>query len=210
MSPRLRIGLTGGIASGKSTVAQRFLELGVPVIDADESARSVVACGSPGLAEVIRAFGTNMLTENGELDRRALRNLIFADPERRRELESILHPLIQADMESRAAAAVGPYVVMAIPLLVEGGRRDRVHRLLVVDVDEQTQLQRLMARDGGTRQQAEAILAAQASRASRLKAADDVLLNAGTVPDLRHAVDQLHQRYLSLSETLAARDGHLT
>jgi dephospho-CoA kinase len=210
MAPRLRIGLTGGIASGKSTVAQRFLELGVPVIDADESARSVVASGSPGLAEVIRTFGTNMLTENGELDRRALRNLIFADPERRRELESILHPLIQADMESRAAASVGPYVVMAIPLLVEGGRRDRVHRLLVVDVDEQTQLQRLMARDGGTRQQAEAILAAQASRASRLKAADDVLLNAGTVPDLRHAVDQLHQRYLSLSETLAARDGHLT
>jgi dephospho-CoA kinase len=99
---------------------------------------------------------------------------------------------------------------MAIPLLVEGGRRDRVHRLLVVDVDEQTQLQRLMARDGGTHQQAEAILAAQASRASRLKAADDVLLNAGTVQDLRHAVDQLHQRYLSLSETLAARDGHLT
>jgi dephospho-CoA kinase len=210
MAPRLRIGLTGGIASGKSTVAQRFLELGVPVIDADESARSVVASGSPGLAEVIRTFGTNMLTENGELDRRALRNLIFADPERRRELESILHPLIQADMESRAAASVGPYVVMAIPLLVEGGRRDRVHRLLVVDVDEQTQLQRLMARDGGTHQQAEAILAAQASRASRLKAADDVLLNAGTVQDLRHAVDQLHQRYLSLSETLAARDGHLT
>jgi dephospho-CoA kinase len=210
MAPRLRIGLTGGIASGKSTVARRFAELGVPVIDADESARSVVASGSPGLAGVIRAFGTSMLTENGELDRRALRNLIFADPQRRRELESMLHPLIQADMERRAAASVGPYVVMAIPLLVEGGGSDRVHRLLVVDVDEHTQVQRLMARDGGTRQQAEAMLAAQASRARRLKSADDVLLNAGTVADLRHAVDQLHQRYLSLSETLAAHDGHLT
>ena len=190
MAPRVRIGLTGGIASGKSTVARRFAELGVPVIDADESARSVVASGSPGLAGVIRAFGTSMLTENGELDRRALRNLIFADPQRRRELESMLHPLIEADMERRAAASVGPYVVMAIPLLVEGGGRARVHRLLVVDVDGHPQVQRLMARDGGTRQQAEAMLAAQASRARRLKSADDVLLNAGTVGDLRHAVDQ--------------------
>jgi dephospho-CoA kinase len=210
MPPRLRIGLTGGVASGKSTVARRFVELGVPVIDADESARAVVVPGSPGLARVIHAFGAHMLTTQGDLDRRALRDLIFADAERRRELESILHPLIQADMENRAAASVGPYVVLAIPLFVEGGRRDRIHRLLVVDVDEPTQVQRLVARDGGTRRQAEAMLAAQASRASRLKAADDVLANAGTIAELRHAVDQLHQRYLCLSEALAARDGHLT
>jgi dephospho-CoA kinase len=191
-------------------VARRFVELGVPVIDADESARAVVVPGSPGLAQVIHVFGAHMLTTQGDLDRRALRDLIFADAERRRDLESILHPLIQADMENRAAAAVGPYVVLAIPLLVEGGRRDRVHRQLVVDVDEPTQVQRLVARDGGTRRQAEAIVAAQASRASRLKAADDVLLNAGTIAELRHAVDQLHQRYLCLSETLGGPDGHLT
>jgi len=210
MIPRLRIGLTGGVASGKSTVARRFGQLGIPVIDADESARSVVACETPGLARVIQAFGKNMLTEKNELDRPKLRELIFADPERRRELESILHPLIQADMESRAAACAGAYVVLAIPLLVEGGRRDRVHRLLVVDADERTQVERLMARDGGTREQAESILAAQASRASRLKAADDIIRNTGTVADLRHAVDQLHQRYLSLSETMAGGGDELT
>ena len=210
MPSRLRIGLTGGIASGKSTVAQRFRELGVPVIDADESAREVVAPGTPGLAAIVRAFDANLLTQSGELDRRALRNVIFADPERRQELESILHPLIQADMERVAAGAAGPYLVMAIPLLVEGTSRDRVHRILVVDVDENVQLQRLMARDGGTLQEAQAILAAQASRARRLNAATDVLANAGTVPELRHSVDQLHQRYLSMADTLGAADGQVT
>jgi dephospho-CoA kinase len=210
IAPRLRIGLTGGIASGKSTVAQRFHELGVPVIDADESARRVVEPGTPGLARVVQRFGPSILTPRGELDRRGLRSLIFADPERRRDLEAILHPLIGADMEARTAQANGPYMVLAIPLLVESGRRDRIHRLLVVDVDEATQLKRLMDRDGSTRQEAEAILAAQASRASRLEAADDVVENSGTVAVLRHAIDQLHQRYLSLSETVAARDGQLT
>jgi dephospho-CoA kinase len=199
MAPRLRIGLTGGIASGKSTVAQRFLELGVPVIDADESARWVVAPGTPGLAEVLRRFGANLLTGSGELDRGALRHVIFADPERRRELESILHPLIRADMEHRAGVSMGPYLVMAIPLLIEGGARDRVDRILVVDVPEGTQLERVMARDGGSPEQARAILAAQASRESRIKAADDVLLNSGTVPELRQAVDALHERYLKLA-----------
>jgi dephospho-CoA kinase len=199
MAPRLRIGLTGGIASGKSTVAQRFAELGVPVIDADVSARWVVAPGQPGLKEVVKTFGSGILLPTGELDRRALRDLVFADPQRRRELESILHPLIRADMERRAASSVGPYLVMAIPLLVEGEGRGHLDRVLVVDVDDQTQLERLMARDGGTLEQARAILAAQASRASRLKAADDVLVNSGTVSDLQREVGQLHQRYLDLS-----------
>ncbi len=211
MGRRLRIGLTGGIASGKSTVARRFQELGVPVIDADDSARRVVAPGTAGLAGVVGRFGRAILTAEGELDRPAMRRMIFADAAKRRELEGILHPLIQADMHARAAAAAGPYVVFAIPLLVEGGgARERVDRILVIDSDEQTQIDRLLARDGGTRPEAEAIIAAQADRESRLKAADDVLSNAGSVRDLRHAVDQLHQRYLSLSECLAARDGHLT
>jgi dephospho-CoA kinase len=200
MGRRLRIGLTGGVASGKSTVAQRFMELGVPVIDADAAARAVVAPGKPGLAAVSERFGPRVLTANSELDRRALRDLIFKDPGSRRDLEAILHPLIRADMEESAEAAVGPYVVMAIPLLIEGGSRDRVDRILVVDVDEVVQLQRVIARDRCTPEQAQAILASQASRGARLAAADDVLLNTGTVTDLRQAVDRLHTRYLQLAE----------
>ena len=207
---RLTIGLTGGIASGKSTAAQRFLELGVPVIDADESARLVVAPGQPGLGQVTHAFGTGVLTATGELDRPALRHLIFGDPQRRRELEMILHPLIRADMDRRAAAAQGPYVVLAIPLLVEGGARGRADRILVVDVPEDVQLERVMKRDGGSLTEARAILAAQSSRESRLKAADDVLVNSGTVSDLRQAVDRLHAVYLQLAAAKAAADGHFT
>jgi dephospho-CoA kinase len=200
MRRRLRIGLTGGIASGKSTVAQRFTDLGVPVIDADVAARAVVASGTPGLARVIERFGPGVLAQNGELDRRALRDLIFSNPGARRDLESILHPLIRADMERSADQAVGPYIVMAIPLLIEGGPSDRVDRILVVDVDEAVQLQRVMERDGCTAEQARAILATQAARSARLAAADDVLQNAGTVTDLRQAVDRLHERYLRLAE----------
>jgi dephospho-CoA kinase len=199
MSHRMRIGLTGGIASGKSTVAQRFIELKIPVIDADESSRFVVAPGQPGLTELIKRFGAGILTADGELDRRTLRNLIFADPQLRRDLEAILHPLIRADMERRASTAVGPYLVMAIPLLVEGGNRGRVDRILVVDIDEDMQLRRVMARDSTTPELARAILEAQASRAARLEAADDVIVNSGTVSELRQAVDSLHERYLRLA-----------
>jgi dephospho-CoA kinase len=201
MGRRLRIGLTGGIASGKSTVAQRFTELGVPVIDADIAARTVVEPGTPGFIQVIQRFGSSVVAQNGEIDRRALRDLIFGDPGLRRDLEGILHPLIRSDMEHSAELSVGPYVVMAIPLLVEGGSRERVDRILVVDVEEVVQMQRVMARDGCTEQQGRAILASQASRSARLAAADDVLLNAGTVMDLRQAVDQLHERYLHVAET---------
>jgi dephospho-CoA kinase len=201
MSPRLRIGLTGGIASGKSTVSQRFVELGVPVIDADVAARAVVLPGTPGLEQILQRFGEGILTANGELDRRALRELIFNDPASRRDLDAILHPLIRAHMESQAAAALGPYLVMAIPLLVEGGSsRERIDRVLVVDVDEDKQLERVQARDGISMQQSRAILGSQASRAARLAAADDVLLNAGTVAELRQAVDRLHQEYLKLAQ----------
>jgi dephospho-CoA kinase len=199
MVKRLRIGLTGGIASGKSTVAQRFIELGVPVIDADEASRAVVAPGTPGLAKVTARFGNGVIAENGELNRRALRDLIFSNPSSRQDLERILHPLIRAHMEQRAEAALGPYVVMSIPLLVEGDSRNRVDRILVVDSDEAVQLQRLMSRDGSTLEQARAILEAQATRSARLAVADDVLLNTGTVTDLRQGVDRLHEQYLRLA-----------
>jgi dephospho-CoA kinase len=199
MERRLRIGLTGGIASGKSTVATRFLELGVPVIDADDAARVVVEPGKPALADIIKRFGTGVVAKNGELDRRALRALIFTDSELRRDLESILHPQIRAHMEQSAEAAVGPYVVLAIPLLVEGGSRSRVDRILVVDVEESVQLQRVMARDGSSMEEARAILASQATRSARLAAADDVLPNTGSVTDLRRRIDVLHARYLEMA-----------
>lgn len=207
MAERLRVGLTGGIASGKSTVARRFSELEIPVIDADESSRSVVAPGQPGLDRVVAAFGAAVLTADGELDRRALRTLVFADPLKRQELESILHPLIRADMERRAEDALGPYLVLAIPLLVEGGGRDRggrnrVDRILVVDVPEAIQLERLVARDSVGVEEARAILAAQANRTDRLRAADDVLMNTGTVAELRREVDRLHERYLRLADAM--------
>jgi len=205
MTRPLRIGLTGGIASGKSTVTQRFAELGVPVIDADVASRNVVQPGTPGLAQVVQRFGVGVLDADGRLDRRALRNLIFKDSSLRQALDAILHPLIRADMEREAAHAQGPYVIMAIPLLVEGGSAGkRVDRVLVVDADETLQIQRLQARDGSSEDEARAILSSQATRAARLNVADDVLLNTGTVADLRQAVDRLHEQYLQLAQTLSS------
>lgn len=199
----LRIGLTGGIASGKSTVSRTFADLGVPVIDADEVAREVVAPGTPGLQSVVRRFGEQVLDSTGALNRGALRAVIFQDPQARRDLEAILHPRIRARMDDLADAAVGPYVVMAIPLLVEGGPSDRVgdrvDRILVVDTDESAQIQRVVSRDHVDEAQARAILAAQASRAQRLKVADDVLENRGSVAQLRQAVEKLHERYVAMT-----------
>jgi dephospho-CoA kinase len=198
----MRIGLTGGIASGKSIVSQRFEELGIPVIDADVAARAVVEAGMPGLARVARRFGAGILNADGALNRRALRDLIFDDPASREALDAILHPLIRGYMEERAAKVKEPYLVMAIPLLVEtGGPRERVDRVLVVDVDEAVQLERLQVRDNTSLEQARAILASQASRDARLAAADDVLLNGGTVAELRQAVDRLHEQYLKMAQS---------
>lgn len=196
---RLRIGLTGGIASGKSTVADIFRSLGVPVIDADRISRQVVEPGTAGLAAVVKRFGEDMLDADGRLDRAALRRKIYADEGARRDLETILHPLIRATMDAEAAIAPGPYVVMDIPLLVEGGRIDQVDRVLVIDVDEATQVARVVRRDGVPESQARAILAAQASREQRLRAADDVIRNDRPLPELRPAVESLHRRYLALA-----------
>ena len=206
MTRPLRIGLTGGIASGKSTVTQRFAELGVPVIDADVASRNVVEPGKPGLAQVVQRFGGGILDADGRLDRRALRNLIFEDSSLRQALDAILHPLIRAEMEREAAQATAPYVVIAIPLLVEGGSAGkRVDRVLVVDADETLQIQRLQARDRSSEEQARAILSSQATRAARLSHADDVLLNAGSVAELRQAVDRLHEQYLQLAQSSSSR-----
>jgi len=203
MPPKLRIGLTGGIASGKSTAAQRFSELGVPVIDADQASRAVVAPGTPGLLKVIERFGRAVQGSDGTLDRRSLRNLIFSDAAARADLNAILHPLIRAQMQVEMASAVGPYVVLAIPLLIEGGSaRAGVDRILVIDVDEAVQIQRLTARDGCTPDEARAVLEAQASRDARRSAADDILANTGTLVELQQGVDRLHEHYLDLASQI--------
>lgn len=194
-----RVALTGGIASGKTTVANLFAKLGVTVLDADQIARDVVELGTPALAAIRERFGAQVLDNDGRLNRRALRERVFADSESRRALEAITHPAILAEMERRSRAAGGAYVILAIPLLVENGRRTPVDRLLVVDCPEQLQLNRVMARDGGTLAQAQAILNAQAKRHDRLAAADDVLVNDGDPGQLSAQVEALHRRYLDLA-----------
>lgn len=195
MSP-FRVALTGGIASGKSAVANLFATHGVPVIDTDVIAREVVEPGQPALAAVVDALGTEVLAADGRLDRPRLRERIFGDAEARRRLEAILHPAIRPEMERQSRAAGGPYQVLVIPLLVEGGRRDHFDRVLVVDVPEATQIERLVRRDGVSRDQAEAALRAQASRDARLAFADDVIDNTGDVAALETRVAKLHGDYL--------------
>jgi len=199
----LIIGLTGGIASGKSAASKRFAELGAAVIDADQAARQVVAPGEPGLARVVEAFGRDILTPDGQLDRAALRQQVFNDPGARRRLEQLLHPLIRQRMlrhvQQAEAAGTNPYAVLAIPLLVENRMQELVHRVLVVDAPEQLQRARAQARDNVAPEQIDAIMASQASRSHRLAAAHDIITNTGTLEDLRQAVDALHEKYLTLS-----------
>jgi dephospho-CoA kinase len=199
----LRIGLTGGIASGKSTVAELFAARGVPVLDTDRIAREVVEPGRATLRAVIAEFGPEILGADGRLDRRALRRLIFAEPAARRKLEAILHPAIRAELARQSALAGGPYQILVIPLLVESGRIDSVDRILAVDCPVEDQLARLQARDGETAESAHAMIAAQASRDARLAAADDVILNAGAMLDLSAQVDLLDARYRVLADSNA-------
>jgi len=203
MSRPLRIGLTGGIASGKSTVSGLFAALGVPVIDTDQIAREVVAPGTALLGRLIGHFGAGVLTPAGELDRRALRERIFAQPSERAALEALMHPAIMAELGRRAHRAGGSYQILAIPLLVEHDLKTEVDRVLLVDCSEELQLRRVQIRDGVTRAQAQAVLAAQASRAARLAVADDVIVNEGDLGQLRGQVETLHIRYGTLArETL--------
>lgn len=204
--PMYRVGLTGGVASGKSTVAAMFADLGVPVIDTDVLARDVVAPGTPGLKAVAAAFGRELLLPDGGLDRRRLRDLVFADPARRARLEALLHPLILARLEELTATAGGPYQVLVVPLLVESGLDRRVDRVLVVDCSEEVQQQRLRVRDGESAAGAARILAAQLGRPERLAAADDVLLNEGDAGELRQGVERLHRAYLQAAAARPA--GH--
>lgn len=201
MSSRpFRVGLTGGIASGKSTVAKFFEALGVPIIDTDQLARDVVEPGQPPLERLVQRFGVSILTPDGHLDRPVLRNIVFSDPKARADLEALTHPAIGAAVEARSAEAGGVYQILVIPLLVEKSLGSQLDRVLVVDCDEDLQIRRLQARDGSTLEQARAILNAQTSRAARLKAAHDVIKNEGDLSTVRDQVEKLHARYLELAQ----------
>ena len=196
------IGVTGGVASGKSTVTRRFEVLGVAVADADLAAREAVAAGSDGLAEVVRVFGREVLADDGNLDRAAMRRRVFADAAARAELESIIHPRVRTRLHALCAAAEGPYAIAAIPLLAEGGGRAAypwLARILVVDVPEAVQRERLMRRDGVDAALDGSMIAAQATRAQRLAVADDVIVNDGPLDALDAHVRALDGRYRALA-----------
>jgi dephospho-CoA kinase len=199
----LRIALTGGVASGKSTVARLFEALGAKLIDTDQVAREVVAPGTPALALLAGQFGNDVIRADGTLDRARLREIVFSDPAARARLEAITHPAIRERVAELSARAGGPYQVIAVPLLVETGTHRNYDRVLVVDCDPEIQLRRLMLRDGLTREKARGMLAAQASRDARLAIADDVLVNESDPAALAPQVLSLHQRYLQLARTLS-------
>ncbi len=200
------VALTGGIGSGKSTVAQTFARFGATIVDADVIARQVVEPGSPALATIAAHFGNEMLQPDGSLNRAALRQRIFSNPDEKSWLNQLLHPLIHQETQRQLAKARSPYVVWVVPLLVENGLQDRADRVLVVDVDNETQLARTMARDGISRQQALNILSAQATREQRLAIADDIIDNSGTAQGIEPYAAALHRRYLELATSATRQD----
>ncbi len=194
----LRIALTGGIASGKSTVAQLFVALGAKLIDTDQIARDIVVPPSAVLDRIAARFGVDMLLADGSLDRAKLRGLVFADAAARRDLEAITHPAIHEEVAKRMRASGGPYQLVAVPLLVETGTASRYDRVLLVDALPETRLRRLMLRDGVDAAAATALLAAQATRDARRAIAHDIIDNDGDVASLATQVEALHHRYLAL------------
>lgn len=205
MPRQYRVGLTGGIACGKSTVANLFAALGVEIVDTDLLAREVVAPDTPLLAEIAGHFGRQVLQKDGSLDRAQLRERVFADPAERQWLERLTHPAIRALTDERCEAATSRYVMVAIPLLVETRGADRFDRVLVVDCEPEIQLARLQARDGTTRAAAERMLAAQVTREQRLAVADDVIQNNGDIAALRDQVEKLHRQYVAAASAQSDR-----
>jgi len=196
------LGLTGGIGSGKSAAAQHFSDLGIHTVDADHAARWVVEPGRPALAKIAEHFGPGVLQADGQLDRAALRALIFEAPEQRRWLEALLHPLIREEIADHVARAQSPYAILVSPLLVESGQYKNTQRVLVIDAPQALQIQRTLQRDQTSEQQVQAILKVQASREERLRHADDVLVNDRDLTWLHSEVERLHHFYLTL------RGGH--
>lgn len=198
----LRVGLTGGIGSGKSTIASLFVMRGVPVIDTDEIARSLTEPGQDSFDEIVRAFGETIVDENRRIDRNRLRERVFDNADERRRLEAILHPRIRALVRDKLAAIEAPYAVIVVPLLIESGFTDLVNRILVVDVMENVQIQRTAARSGLSEPEIRKIMSAQASRAQRLQTANEVIENNGDRKQLEAEVERMHQWYLSLATTV--------
>ena len=198
------IGLTGGIGSGKSMVADLFAALGASIVDTDQIAHALTAPQGAAMPALLAEFGAHFARHDGALDRARMRELVFADPGAKQRLETILHPLIGACARAAAQQAVGPYVMFVVPLLIESGYwRERVSRVLVIDCPENVQVERVLARNGLPEQQVRAIMAAQVSRQTRLAAADDVIVNDAGIDALAPQVANLHRRYLAFSETMA-------
>jgi dephospho-CoA kinase len=195
------VGLTGGIGSGKSAAAAEFERLGASVVDTDAIAHELTQAGGAALPEVERIFGTGVIGESGAMDRKKMRERVFADPVARKALEALLHPIIREESLRQIRAASGPYVIHVVPLLVESpDYRRRVDRVLVIDAPEEAQIQRVRARSGLSENEVRAIVASQVTRAERLAAADDVIENRGSIDALRKQVSAYHQKYLQYSK----------
>lgn len=199
---KLTIGLTGGIGCGKTTVANLFADFGITILDADQITRELVSVGSPLLEEIKQYFGPQMLKDNGELDRQALRQHIFNQKDERIWLEKLLHPAVRQLMSDRIHTATSPYVILVIPLLIENLPHPLIQRILVVDCDEATQLRRASQRDHSSPEQIQAIMSQQVSRTKRLQHADDIIENSGDLRKLKEEVTKLHQKYLALSQKI--------
>ncbi len=194
------VGLTGGIGSGKSAAAEEFRRLGATVVDTDAIAHQLTRPGGGAMRQIRELFGAGVVAADGSMDRKKVREMVFADPAARARLEGVLHPLIRVESTRQVEAAEGPYVVLVVPLLIESaGYRNRVHRVLVVDCDPATQLARVVVRSGLAPDEVRRIIAAQVSRAERVAAADDVIDNSGTLAAMQQQVFSLHSRYLDLA-----------
>lgn len=199
MTSKLTVGLTGGIASGKSLVASAFEKLGIDVIDADQVARDIVEPGQPALAEIAERFGASVIGNDGTLLRRELRNIVFNDEDARQALEGITHPRIRIELARRRDTSKTEYCILVVPLLIKSGMNDLVDRVLVIDAPEAIQLERLVSRDNIDEALAHKMIAAQDTRANRLAAADDVLINTGPRKDIADLAAALHAGYSRLA-----------
>lgn len=195
----LRIGLTGGIGSGKSTAADMFAKCGTPVIDADEIARQVVAPDQPSFRDIVEVFGDGILDEDANINRGRLRELVFDDPRLRERLEAIVHPRVHTEIQNQLQRLDAPYCIIVIPLLIEADQQDLVDRILVIDVAEELQMRRVTERSALGEDEIRKIIAAQLARDERLRHADDVISNDGDLKHLEAQVARLHERYLSLA-----------
>ena len=198
------VGLTGGIGSGKTAASDHFKSLGITIVDADEVSRQVVEPGTPALTKIAEHFGPQVLYDDNSLDRRALRNIVFNQPEEKKWLEQLLHPLIGIETFRQLQSSQSPYTIFVSPLLIEIGQDKMTQRILVIDAPESEQVSRTVARDDTDNESVKAIMKSQASRSERLKKADDILLNDGSLEDLQEKVEALHRTYLQLAKETAS------